>query len=100
MSSQADGWRVNQGIVNADSGTMNFNAPVEFKYATEPGPGAAGQRHGQGPTERWDLGVITVLTEETRAVSRVLALAAAYQVRELDDGTRFEEAAIEADGRR
>ena len=49
MSSQADRWRVNQGIVNADSGTMNFNAPVEFKYATEPGPGAAGQRHGQGP---------------------------------------------------
>jgi adenosylhomocysteine nucleosidase len=99
MSSPADRWHVNRGIVNAGSGTINFNAPVEFDYATAHSPDADGRRHGAEPVERWDLGVITVLAEETRAVSRILALAAAYEVRELNDGTRFEEATVEADGR-
>lgn len=47
---------------------------------------------------RWDLGVITVLTEETRAVTGVLARLGTYRARELDDGTRFEEAVIETGG--
>ena len=101
MSNQAGGRYVNQGIINTGSGTVNFNAPVGFNQATAPGPeGAAGQRGDTKPAGQWDLGVITVLTEETRAVSRVLAKARPYLTRELDDGTRFEEATIEAGGRR
>ena len=79
MSNQADRGYVNQGIINAGSGTINLNAPVEFNYATAPGPEMPpAQRRDMGPPQ-WDLGVITVLAEETRAVSRVLARAGAHQ---------------------
>ena len=100
MSNQADRRNVNQGIINAGPGTVNFNAPVAFNHAAAPGPEAAGQHRDIGPAGQWDLGVITVLTEETRAVSRVLARADAYRTRELDNGMRFEEATIQAVGRR
>ena len=98
MNNQAGGWHVNQGIVNQGSGTINFNAPVEFNYGTAPGWEAAAERRDIRPAGEWDLGVITVLTEETRAVSRMLAHADAYQVTEVGDGTRFEEGTIEAGG--
>jgi adenosylhomocysteine nucleosidase len=101
MSNQADGQYVNQGIINTGSSNVNFNEPVKFNYATVPGPeAAAGQRGDVRPAGPWDLGVITVLAEETRAVSRMLARAGAYRTTELDDGMRFEEATIEAGGRR
>src|SRR5260370_34990149 len=100
MSDQAARRHVNQGIINAGPGTINFNAPVEFNHATAPGPEAADQGRDIKPDRQWDLGVITVLPEEARAVSRVLAHASAYRTRELDDGMRFEEATIETGGRR
>ncbi|HEY6275698.1 MAG TPA: hypothetical protein VIX86_05150 [Streptosporangiaceae bacterium] len=98
MSSQPDRPNINQGIANLGPGTVNFNAPVEFKQARVPDAETADQRRDIEPGMRWDLGVITVLTEETRAVTGVLARLGTYRARELDDGTRFEEAVIETGG--
>jgi adenosylhomocysteine nucleosidase len=98
VSSQPDRPYINQGIANLGSGTVNFNAPVEFKQARVPDAENADQRRDIEPGMRWDLGVITVLTEETRAVTGVLARLGTYRARELDDGTRFEEAVIETGG--
>jgi len=101
MSDHADRWHVNQGIINQGPGTINFNAEVSFNQGTASAPEtAAGQRRDVRPDGPWDLGIITVLTEETRAVSHVLAQHSAYQKRGLDDGTRFEEAIIEVGGHR
>lgn len=101
MNDQAGKQQINQGIINQGPGTINFNDGVAFNYNAPPGPEAApGQRRDTRPAGRWDLGIITVLTEETRAVSGVLAQHSGYRKRELDDGTRFEEAIIEAGGQR
>jgi adenosylhomocysteine nucleosidase len=99
MNDQADRQYINQGIINQGPGTVNFNEGVSFNYGAPADPEtAAAQDRAIRPAGHWDLGIITVLTEETRAVSHMLAQHSAYRKRKLDDGTRFEEAIIETGG--
>lgn len=101
MSKQSGGRHVSQGIINQGRGTINFNGPAIVTVGTaREAPTVADQPRGSGSRDKWDLGVITVLTEEARAVSRMLARSGEYHIRELGDGLRLEEAVIKARSRR
>ena len=93
MSKQPGRQQVNQGIIQTGRGTMNFNAPVNVSTGRE--TETAQDPPGDRPREKWDLGVITVLPEETQAVGKMLARSGGYRVVERGDGMRFEEALIE-----
>jgi adenosylhomocysteine nucleosidase len=93
-------WQINQGVMNTGLGSVNFNGPVSFG----PDPTTGSEPDGRKPSHagragQWHLGVITVLSEETMAVSRVLARACAYRQREHSNGLRFEEATIDSAGK-
>jgi adenosylhomocysteine nucleosidase len=71
----------NSGIVNVGSGTVNAagaafgdRATVINTSVTEP---AQAERHRSSP-DRWDLGVITVLAEETAAMREMLGRHGGY----------------------
>jgi nucleoside phosphorylase len=88
----------NQGVINTGSGTVNIaGSAIGTRTAVISAPrteSARATRRG-GP---WDIGVITVLSEETLAVAGMLARAGSYQERGGEGGLQFGEAAITAGG--
>jgi hypothetical protein len=62
-------------------------------------PAHAGPPSGPRQATRWDAGVITVLSEETRAVTAMLRAAGDCRNRSGPDGLRFREAQVETGGR-
>jgi adenosylhomocysteine nucleosidase len=98
MNNPSGGWHINQGIEN--SGTVNVNAPVSFGSRVTIDPDAAMQQTPQPrSTVHSDLGVITVLAEEMRAVAHMLVQNRSYRQTELGNGVRFDEAIIHVCGR-
>jgi len=91
----------NSGVQNTGSGTINVDRSavgdrpsVLNVYGPEPHGGPTLGPHGV----RWDVGVITVLSEETRAVAGMLAAAGSMETVSRS-GLRFREAYISAGGK-
>lgn len=89
----------NQGVINTGSGAVNIiDSAMGSRTAVirppQPEPGARASRRASP----WDIGVITVLSEETRAVAGMLARAGSYRERTGERGLHFGEAAITAGG--
>jgi adenosylhomocysteine nucleosidase len=93
----------NSGIHNADSGTIHITGSAVGDHATvtnNPAPQTSGQPAAD-PRPAWDIGIITVLSEETRAIADMLARAGTVACTPADpSGQRFREAHITAAGRR
>jgi len=92
----------NTGIQNTGAGVINVtqsafgDRPVVMNH---PGPRGAGQPVGASPRAGWDVGIITVLSEETAAIASMLAAAGTAEDRVDDSGQRFREARITTAGR-
>ena len=92
----------NSGVQNTGSGTVNISQSAVGSRATvyagtEPREAAA-DPGGRG-ARRADVGIITVLSVETHAVSTALATAGNLRKQVLEDGFRCHEADIDVDGR-
>lgn len=88
----------NEGVVIAGSGPVTMIGNAIGKNARV----VAAQAPGAETPHRdwqWDLGVITILSEETRAVTDLLRRSASYREQVEPNGLRFEEADIDAAGR-
>jgi len=90
----------NRGVINMGSGTVSISN-------TAVGDNATVNVLGRQPTETqtagspepsWDIGVITVLSEETSAVTAVLKRSGGYHKRTHPTGIRFHESRIIAAG--
>jgi adenosylhomocysteine nucleosidase len=83
------GWH-NHGVANTGSGTVNIQGsavgPGAVHYSAAPGP-----RSGHTSRSGADIGVITVLSEETQAVSSLMRQSASYRRYQNPDGLLFEE---------
>jgi adenosylhomocysteine nucleosidase len=93
----------NRGVQNLGSGSVNIcqsavgdNASVRITKTLQP----ATRRPANPTGTRWDVGVITVLSEETRAVTEALASAGDCRKRTHRNGLRFLEADISNAGGR
>jgi adenosylhomocysteine nucleosidase len=85
----------NNGITHSGHGDIKIQGAVGagsayYAAATAPHPVPAGQQ----PKRRADIGVITVLSVEMRAVCEMLSLGARYQKQTGDGGRRFYTAAV------
>ena len=89
------------GVQNTGPGTINItgsavgpNSTVRNELQPEGRPRAA-----SGPlTSHWDIGVITILSEETRAVIDALSAAGTCRQKTRNDGPRCHEAVVEVAG--
>jgi nucleoside phosphorylase len=93
----------NSGVQNTGSGTINIQGSAIGNRAkvynrTVPRPGAG--RPSSAMDYRCDVGVITILSEETRAVVDVLSAAGRCRKNaESSDGLRFHEAEVDVEGK-
>jgi len=93
----------NSGVQNTGSGTINIghsaigDHAIVYAGARERGEAAVG---GNEPGRRADIGVITVLSEETRALAGALGVAGNVRIRVHEDGSHCHEAEVSANGRR
>jgi adenosylhomocysteine nucleosidase len=93
----------NSGVQNTGSGTINLKGSAIGDHAIVY-PGAREHREEAAwegePRQRADIGVVTVLSEETRALVAALRAAGSVSVRTHKDGSWCHEAAVSANGRR
>jgi adenosylhomocysteine nucleosidase len=93
----------NSGIQNFGPGTINIDNSAVGDDATVyvgQSPGREENTEGEAVGRRADVGVITVLDEEMRALVAALRGAGNVRVEVHDDGSRCHEADIDASGRR
>lgn len=93
----------NSGIQNTGPGTINVSGSAIGERATVYSGGWQRSEENKVADEagqRADAGVITVLTEETLALTPALGRAGSVRVRIHDDRSRCSEAEIEVGGRR
>jgi adenosylhomocysteine nucleosidase len=93
----------NQGVMNTGSGTVNISGTAignQARVSNAPQPGPTADRPALRKGEQWDIGVITVLSEETRAVARMLARAGSYAEQARENRLLFAEAVIAGGGQR
>ncbi len=83
------------GVVNSGSGTVNVSGGTAIGRQVNHGPEAAGS---PPPGRRADVGVLTVLTEELRAVVGVLERAGGYRTWQLYGGVQVHEATVDGEG--
>jgi adenosylhomocysteine nucleosidase len=91
----------NSGVQNTGGGTVNISQSAIGDHPTiriRPAPEHAPRPPASTETDRWDVGVITVLSEETRAVAAVLAAAGTCRKQTHPNGLRFCEADIGTTG--
>lgn len=87
---------MNVGAYQIGPGTMHVGVAIgqqNLSPATSPVPGPA-----PGADRRADLGVITILPEETRAVVQMLKRASGYRTHPLPDGAQAHEADVAIPG--
>lgn len=95
--------KVNEGVINNSSGTINIvGSSIGRGAQVNSGRAAPASTEGEGSTGRGgcDIGVLTVISTEARAVSAVLRGGTARRERLEANGLCFEEATILVDERR
>jgi nucleoside phosphorylase len=91
----------NTGVQNTGSGTINIDrSAIGDRAAVYVGqePREAAKNSVSGDARSADIGIITVLSEETRAMTTALARAGSLRKRVCDDGSRCHEADIDLHG--
>jgi adenosylhomocysteine nucleosidase len=92
----------NRGVQNTGSGTININrSPIGdggIVYAGRETAEVARNPGGRAARQA-DIGIITVLSEETHAMTTALARAASLRKRVCEDGSRCHEAVIDVAGK-
>jgi adenosylhomocysteine nucleosidase len=83
------------GTTNISGSAIGSNATV----FTGPQPAPARRHPSARQAGRWDVGVITVLSEETSAVTAMLKNLRHYREQTSDNGLRFHEAEFESGGK-
>lgn len=90
----------NSGVQNTGSGTINISGSAIGPNPTvfnAPDAESRGRQAPRGDRSGSDIGVITVLSEETSAVAAALSSAGSCQ-KQVHDGARFYEATINSGG--
>jgi adenosylhomocysteine nucleosidase len=101
MSGQPQPGAGNRGVQINGPGPVIIGGSVigtQTNFRNVPSPQESTKGPG-GRHSRWDIGVITVLSEETQAVTTMLAAAGSCTQRTCDSGLRFREARIETAGK-
>jgi adenosylhomocysteine nucleosidase len=93
----------NTGVMNTGSGTVNISQSAVGSGATvyagaRPDPG--GKNKSKENNSRADVGIITVLSEETSALLDALAMVGSPRRRILENGWRCYEADVDVEGSR
>lgn len=95
--------KVNEGVINNGSGTINIvGSPIGRDAHVDFGRAAPASAEGERSTGRggWDIGVVTVISSEAKAVSEILRGGVARREQLEPNGLCFEEATILVDERR
>jgi adenosylhomocysteine nucleosidase len=89
----------NSGVQNTGPGTINIHASaIGAGAAVGRQPQETVRHSGDAGARHADVGVITVLSVETHAMTTALARAGSLRRRVLEDGSRCHEADVEVDG--
>jgi adenosylhomocysteine nucleosidase len=102
MSGQPQHGAGNRGVQINGPGPVIIGGSVigtQTNIRKVPSPQTSTRGPGGRQSSRWDIGVITVLSEETKAVTTMLAAAGSCTQRTCDSGLRFREARIETAGK-
>jgi adenosylhomocysteine nucleosidase len=102
MSATAQDATGNKGIQNTGAGTVNICQSAVGDHASvvaAPGPQTHGAPGSGRPGTRWDVGIITILTEETQAVTAMLTAVGPCRARTTHSGPRFHEAHLTTAGK-
>src|SRR5258708_1935464 len=87
----------NQGIISTGSESVTVTGSA-MGIGTRVTTGSSPKADNRPPGSQWDLGVITILSEETRAVTDMLRRRARRFERKDRGALRFEEAVIDVTG--